>query len=303
MLRFLTRRILFIILVLVFIIFASHLSMRMVGNSERFEPNYDLVSQIKLAWGDTKGYLKDIREGDLGTTRTSHGWVPVEEILKQSYINSMGLLVIALTGATVIGLYIGITSALASRKRNTTPLLMATILGVATPSFFLGLLLRQGELYYVRIFGKPLVNIAGFGWDYKHMLLPVLVLAARPLAYLTRATFLSLNRIMEEDFIRTAYSKGLTKWLVVNIHAVKNVAVPVLTAIGVSLRFSLSSLPVVEFFFAWPGIGLRLLEAINLRQTTTVATIGAALGLMILGINLLLDIVYRVIDPRMRELV
>jgi ABC-type dipeptide/oligopeptide/nickel transport system permease component len=75
----------------------------------------------------------------------------------------------------------------------------------------------------------------------------------------------------------------------------------VLTAVGVSVRFSLSTLPVVEFFFNWPGLGRRLLEAINSRQTALVVALASALGLTFLLINLMLDIVYRLIDPRMRE--
>jgi peptide/nickel transport system permease protein len=145
------------------------------------------------------------------------------------------------------------------------------------------------------------VSIAGFGWDYKHMLLPVLVLMAYPVAYLTRATFLAFDRVMEEDFVRTAYSKGLTHSRTVNIHASKNIAIPILTAIGVSLRYSISTLPIIEFFFLWPGMGLLMLEAIDKRQTDLVVSIALALGLTFLFINLLLDISYRFIDPRVRE--
>ena len=107
---------------------------------------------------------------------------------------------------------------------------------------------------------------------------------------------------MEEDYIRTAFAKGLSFRRTVNVHALRNIAVPVLTALGVSLRFSLSTLPVVEFFFAWPGMGLRLLEAMNARRTTVVVTLACALGLTFLLTNLLLDVVYRLVDPRMREL-
>lgn len=301
MLRFLTRRLIFILLVTIFIIFATHLGMRMISNSERPQPDFNLVLQIKLAWMDTRAYIQKVRHGDLGSVRTEHGLVPVEELVKESYINSMGLLLTALAGATLVGLYFGSSAALSKKQRSALPLLTLTIFGIATPSFFLGLLLRQAELTYVRIFGHPLVSIAGFGWDYKHMLLPVLVLAARPLAYLTRTTFTSLSRVMNEDYIRTAYSKGLTQRGVVNVHAARNVAVPILTAIGVSLRFSLGILPVVEFFFVWPGMGWYMLEAINLRQTTTVVTLAAALGLTFLLVNLILDITYRFVDPRLRE--
>jgi peptide/nickel transport system permease protein len=240
-------------------------------------------------------------QGDFGTVRTTFGLVEIEDILKESYVNSMGLLVVALFSAAVLGLAMGTRSALSKKKKNLFPVLTLTVLGISIPSFFAGLLLQQGELLYLSTFGHRLVSMAGFEWDFEHMLLPVLVLAARPLAYLTRATFLSVNRVMEEDYIRTAYSKGLGRLAVVNVHAMRNVAVPILTAVGVSLRFSLSSLPVVEFFFAWPGMGLRLLEAINLRQTQVVVTLAAALGLTILGINLVLDIVYRFVDPRLRE--
>ncbi len=105
---------------------------------------------------------------------------------------------------------------------------------------------------------------------------------------------------MEEDFIRTAYSKGLSQRRTVIIHATRNVAVAILTAIGVSLRFSLGSLPIVEFLFFWPGIGLRLLEAIESRQAATMVTLTLSLGLTILAVNLLLDIIYRFVDPRTR---
>ena len=106
---------------------------------------------------------------------------------------------------------------------------------------------------------------------------------------------------MQEDFIRTAYAKGLRGFTVVNVHALKNIAVPVLTSIGVSLRFSLGSLPVVEFFFGWPGMGYQLIQAINGRQTSVVVALAFVIGATLLAVNLLLDIIYRWVDPRMQE--
>jgi peptide/nickel transport system permease protein len=274
----------------------------MIRNSEVNHPNYNLIQHSKLAWTDTKEYLSYAIRGNFGYIETQYGLVRVKTILKETYVNSMGLLLVALAIAIIIGLYAGAFAALTRHKKIVLPILLLTIFGISAPSFFAGLLLRQGEIYYLRTFGKPLVNVAGFGWDYKHMLLPVLVLAARPLAYLARASFIAFGRIMDEDFIRTAYSKGLDKRSTVNIHAIRNIAIPVLTAIGVSLRFSLSTLPIVEFFFVWPGMGLRLLEAIDLRQTTLVVTLALALGLTFLALNLFLDISYRFIDPRVREI-
>jgi dipeptide transport system permease protein len=143
--------------------------------------------------------------------------------------------------------------------------------------------------------------MAGFGWDFEHMFLPVLVLAARPLAYLTRAAYLGLSRVMQEDYIRTAFAKGLEMRRTVGVHAIKNVAVPMLTALGVSLRFSLSTLPVVELFFDWPGAGIQFLDAIGRGDAGLVVSLALIFGLTFLTINLLLDILYRLIDPRIRE--
>jgi peptide/nickel transport system permease protein len=301
MLQLISRRLIFILLVCVLIIFFVNLGMRMIRNSEVAEPSYDLLLNGRIAFNDTKGYLQRIAQGDLGYARTSAGQVLVIDVLKQSYVNSMGLLLTALVLAILIGFPLGTIAALSKKNRVTFPVLTFTIIGIAVPAFFAALLLRTGELYYVRYTGRPLVKIAGFGWDYKHMLLPVLVLAARPVAYLTRSSFLSLRSTMEEDFIRTARAKGLRNSTVVNIHAVPNIAVPVLTAVGVSLRFALVALPVVEFFFVWPGIGLLMLEAINGRQTVLVVTIALALGLTFLVVNLLLDVAYWFVDPRIRE--
>ncbi len=274
----------------------------MARNSEISRPDYNVVEHGKRAWQDTSTFLAGAVQGDLGSMRIASGLVPVKDTLKDAYVNSMGLLLVALAIATVLGLYIGGLAALTKRRALVLPLLTLTILGISAPSFFAGLLLQVGELRYLAITGRRLVSMAGFGWDFEHMLMPVLVLAARPLAYLTRAAFLALTHVMEEDYIRTAFSKGLSLRRIINVHALRNIAIPVLTAVGVSVRFSLSTLPVVEFFFNWPGMGRRLLDALNTRQTPVVVALASALGLTFLFINLLLDVAYRIIDPRVREL-
>jgi peptide/nickel transport system permease protein len=289
MLRFIGRRITQIILISFCIIFFIHLGMSMVPNSRASTPDYDVLQHGLRAWRSTRVFLSS-RVPQLD-----------KDALWQAYRNSMGLLLVALVGAAVVGLLAGGMAALSRRKRSVLLLLFLTILGISIPSFFAGLLLRMGELQFLATFGRRLVVMAGFGWDLEHMLMPVLVLAARPLAYVTRTSFLSLSQTMQEDYIRTAFSKGLGQSHTVMVHALRNIAVPMLTALGVSVRFSLSTLPVVELFFSWPGMGLRLLEAINARHTTMVVALACTLGLTFLVVNLLLDIAYRVIDPRIRE--
>jgi peptide/nickel transport system permease protein len=298
MLRFLVQRSLFSILVLVGIVFLIFLGMDMTVNSEIDEPIFDVFIFSGKAWDNTQDFFGGILDGDWGMYIDASGVVEVRDILRPSFINSMGLLLISLSGAIILGLILGGFAAL--RQKASLGTLTLTVIGISAPSFFVALLLQRIVIWQTQNYGRTL-SVGGFGWDYEHMLLPVLVLSARPLAYLTRSSFLSLGRIMEEDFIRTAFAKGLRRHTVVNVHAMRNIAVPILTAIGVSLRFSLGTLPVVEFFFGWPGMGFQLINAINGRQTAVVVALAFVIGATLLSVNLMLDILYRLVDPRMRE--
>ncbi len=301
MLRFITLRVTFILAVCIAIIFVSYLGMGMIRNSEVSHPSYDLVSETKLAWQRSRVYISSLLEGEISFRISQPGLSGVDTGKGNAYINSAVLLAIALGVSVLIGLPVGVFAALTKHKRLVTLFLILVLIGISTPVFFSGFLLQQIEIFYLYFFGHRLVSIAGFGWDLDHMLLPVLVLTARPIAYLTRHSFIAINRVMQEDYIQTAYAKGLGQRDTVIIHALRNVAVQILTAIGVSLRFSLGSLPIVEFLFMWPGIGLRLLQAIDNRQTAVVVTLTLMLGLTILGINLFLDIIFRFVDPQMRD--
>jgi len=299
--RFISWRVLLIVFVAVAIVYFVHLGMQMMGQPDGLRPTYDFFDHSRLAWRQTREFMAEAAQGDFGTIDTRRGEIPVRQILIDTYPKSMGLIAAALCAAIVIGLLAGFSAALSKRISLAFFILTVTILGISIPSFFAAILLQLGEKEWVRHFGYPLVAMGGFGWDYQHMLLPVLVLAARPIAYLTRTTFLKLNGIMAEDYIRTAWAKGWSLRGVLYNHTLRNLAVPVLTAIGVSLRFALGTLPVVEYFFGWPGMGGGLLSAINAGQTPVVVTLALALGLTFVIVNLLLDLSYRFIDPRLKE--
>jgi len=318
MLKFMVRRLLYIALVYVLIVFFVHLGMRMAYAGSRSVPAAGRAGRLlrygEAAWQDALTSLRRVARGDLGQVRTAAGLVSINQMVGEAYLNSAGLLLVALLIATTGGLLIGVVSALAiggtqggqrvslaqsTMQRSAAQfLLFLTMLGVSTPAFFAGLLLQLGELKYLDLFGRRLVRMAGFGWDLEHMLMPVLVLSARPLAYLTRATFLALRQTLQEDYMRTAFAKGLSLPYSVARHAARNAAVPVLTAIGVAVRFSLGALPVVEFFFAWPGLGRQLLTSIGAQQSSTVIALASALGLTFLLTNMVLDIAFRILDPR-----
>lgn len=262
----------------------------------------DLPSAIPSAAGFTADYLKGLAQGDLGVIASGHRAVagtPVADDLGRALPKSLGLLAFALTLAVLGGLVLGISAALRRTSNLSKLLLFASVLGISTPSFFAAMLLIWCAVWLYRSTGQHVVPISGFGWDL-HLILPALVLAARPAAAVTRLSYNTLVEILESDYIRTAVAKGLMPHLILLRHVLRNASVPLLTTVGVSLRFSLAILPIVEYIFNWPGIGLRLLKAIQAQDTTTVVGMTLPLVLLFVLVNLLLEILYPFVDPRLR---
>lgn len=297
---FIARRLLFIAFVALAIVFFCFLGMGMVRNSSTSRPSYDLPFFARQAARNTIGWVRKAAQGDLGQVTMREASQPVTEILSDTYVKSMGLLLASLALAAALGVSVGIFAGLREHTWLALPILTLTLLGVSTPSFFAALALQVGEIRFLQMTGIRLFPVGGFGWD-RHIVMPALVLAARPVAHLARVTFISIAEVINQDYIRTARAKGLTNLMVLNRHTLRNALVPILTAVGVSLRFALGSLPVVELYFGWPGMGSRLLNAIRRGETQVVVGLAVALGLTFMFVNLLLDVTYRLVDPRLRE--
>jgi len=262
-----------------------------------------LPSAVPSAIDFTADYLKGLSRGDMGAiasrSRNASG-TPVLAELRRALPISLGLMAIAMALAVLVGLILGTGAALRRSSRLSGLLLFASVLGVSTPSFFAAMLLIWfGVLLYQRT-GAHLLPISGFGWD-AHLILPSLVLAARPAAAVTRLSYNALVEILEADYIRTAVAKGLRRRVILLRHVLRNAGVPILTTAGVSLRFSLAVLPIVEYIFNWPGIGLKLLTAIQVQDTTTVVGMTLPLVLLFVLVNLLLEVLCPLIDPRLRD--
>lgn len=301
MLRFLLQRLLFILIVSLFIVYAAQLGVLWVDRSAEFVHSETVPQLLMRAAQNSFEFLKGISHLDFGSYNAIGGGRPVGELLLQALPASLGLLTISMLFSVAVGVPLGVWVALRRKSGLTFGVLGATILGISIPSFFLAMLFQQGAIWYFATYDRRILSVAGYGWDYRHLLLPVLVLSARPIAYLMRTAHIVFDRTLQEDYIRTAYSKGLDERQVLTIHAFRNVAVPVLTAIGVSLRFSLAVLPIVEYLFGWPGIGLRLLQGISNSQANLAMTFALVMGLLLMIGNLILDVSYRLVDPRLRE--
>jgi ABC-type dipeptide/oligopeptide/nickel transport system permease component len=291
------QRLAFGILVLVSIIFLSYLGLSMAEGTT-------FNQALGGAVGKTVIYLSQLAQGNLGLSQAGSLTLlptPVAEIIIPTLSKSLGLLAVSLMIATLLGVSLGIWAAGRRHSGWSLPILLVSIVGVSVPSFFAALLLQLAMVKWAHAFGSPLLPIGGFGWD-QHIILPALVLAARPVAQIARITFVSLGETLDQDFVRTAHSKGLRPRRVMIRHVIRNAAVPILTTVGLSLRFSLSSLPVVEFFFGWAGVGFILLKAISHQDTNLTVALALCLGLLFILVNLVLEISYGLIDPRLQDI-
>lgn len=288
-----------IVIISLLIIFLSFLGMRMMDVWVEPTHDFQLFEIIREAGTHSLDYIQMLAHGNLGTAMMVSGETEVAEIMKTAYANSLGLIGIALGLAMVIGVLMGSTAALTKHRGQADLVLFLAIIGVSAPTFLLAVLLQTLGIKYTLTFGERLVSMGGYAWNFDHLALPVLVLMARPLAYITRATYVALTEIMGADYIRTARSKGLRERRVFFGHILRNLGISILTAFGVSFRFTLGVLPIVEYIFAWPGVGQYALDAVQRREAILFIVVVLALGLTIQFINALLDWLNHRIDPRL----
>ena len=292
--RALGRRLLTTLVILLAIAYLTQLGLLMAERGRQGVPAA-LWSAAGQALGATADYL--FRHPT--TYYWQKAYQPAFALVWTFFSRSAGLLLVSLLLAALIGVPVGIGVARSGRARNRSLVLLLSILGVSTPSFILAMLFWMLNISVHRTFEITVLPQTGFGWD-AHLLMPALVLAARPLAQIVQVTYLTLADVLGQDYIRVAYSKGLSDRGVLLRHALRNVWIPVLTTLGTSLRFSLASLPVVESFFVWPGVGQILLQTIESSNRALVTDLVVTLGILFLLINLALEMLFPLLDARLR---
>jgi peptide/nickel transport system permease protein len=251
----------------------------------------------------TVDYLTNLVHGDLGRGAPRFGGdegILVGEELALALPRSLGLLAASLALAVLIGLPLGAMAGLRRQTRFSGLIVFLSVLGISTPAYFAAMLLIWFGVWLYRTTGADFLPLYGFGWDL-HLLLPALVLAARPAASVMRLSYNTLAEIRDADFVRTAHAKGLGPRVVLLRHVLRNAGVPLLTTIAVSLRFSLAVLPIVEYIFSWQGIGQKLLEAVQTQDLVRVVGMILPLALLFVVVNLMLEALYLIVDPRLRS--
>ena len=236
-------------------------------------------------------YIVDALHGDLGESYTSGLPVFQEILTRMPYTLSLATLSICV--AVIIGLPIGILSAV-KRYSLTDNLTLAISLTVTSmPAFFLAMLLMM--IFCIKLGWLPMMGLS----SPKHYILPVIASASSTTASLMRMTRTTMLEVIRQDYIRTARAKGATERRVIYGHALRNALLPVVTIIGVNFGFALGGSIVLEQVFTIPGLGQLMINAI--REKDTPVVMGAVMATAIFAslVNLLVDIIYTYIDPRL----
>lgn len=235
-------------------------------------------------------YLKDILHLDFGPSLTQRGR-DVSDVITDGLAVSAKLGVIAAASAAVVGIVLGSIAALRRNKIIDKIIMVITTAFVSMPSFIMGSLL-------LTLFAVKLAILPANGTTTSGLILPVVTLALYPAAYITRLTRSSMLDVLGQDYIRTARAKGVAGYRIIFGHALKNSLIPVLTYLGPMLAYIVTGSLVVEKIFAVPGIGRDFVNSITNRDYPLVMGTTIVLATFIVVMNLITDILYKVVDPR-----
>lgn len=239
-------------------------------------------------------YMKGMLRGDLGKSYKSGR--PVFNEIMERFPATLELSFWGMVFAIVLSIPIGIISATRQYSLTDSVSMIFALLGVATPNFWLGLML-------IIVFSLHLgwLPSGGNTDGFASLLLPVITLGTGCMANITRTTRSSMLEVIRQDYIRTAKAKGVSKNKVINKHALKNALIPVVTVIGLQFGSLLGGAVLTESVFSWPGIGTYLVNSIKAKDTNAVLGCVIIFSICFSIVNLIVDILYAYIDPRIKS--
>lgn len=238
-------------------------------------------------------FIGNALKGDFGKSYTT-GRDVFSEIFAR-FPNTLVLATVGVVIAILIGIPVGIISATRQYSMIDSISMIGALLGVSMPNFWLGLMLIL--FFSVKLGVLPSGGFTGLN----SVILPAITLGTSAAAIITRMTRSSMLEVIRQDFIRTARAKGVSEKVVVNKHALKNALIPVITVIGLQFGYLLGGAVLTETVFSWPGVGRLLVEAIRQKDTPTVLASVVFLATTFSIVNLLVDILYAYVDPRIKS--
>lgn len=303
--RYIVRRLLWLVVVLLAISLITFVLMHAVPGGPwdkelRFTKDPELVKTLdqkygldKPVWEQYGMFLWNALQGDLGVSYT-YGDRGVTEIILSGLPATLTLAAVAFAIALVVGILLGVVAAL---RKNTwidyASVFMATLL-VSTPGFVIGIILMI-------VFGVTLKLLPVAGWGAPdNVILPALALSAFPTALIARITRASMLDALQQDYVRTARAKGLPERVVLFRHVLRNAMIPILTISGPEWAFLISGSVIIETLFAVPGIGRLFVLGVFQRDYGLIMGGTLFYAFAIAVMNLVVDILYSIVDPRIR---
>ncbi len=244
-------------------------------------------------------WLGNLVQGDLGTAYSFNG-KPVLDLIGERFWGTVQLQGVSLLLGILIAVPVGIVSATRQYSAIDNSVTVGSFIGLALPNFWLALMLQIW--LGVQLGWLPTIS-TGQGsqpWDerWKYFVLPVLVLTLPNIAYFARFMRSSMLEVINQDFVTTARAKGVAERGVLYRHALRNALIPMVTVIGLQLPRILGGAVIIEQIFAWPGIGLLAWDAIGRRDYPVILGVTMLTGAAIMVVNVLVDVVYALVDPR-----
>jgi peptide/nickel transport system permease protein len=237
-------------------------------------------------------FVRSVFRGDFGQSFQYRA--PALQVVVERLGATVQLALAALVITVGVGVSLGIVAAVRRGTGYDYASTVLAVLGQSLPNFWLGIML-------ILLFGVALRWLPTSGFEsWRHLILPAVTLAAFPMALVARLTRSSMLEILGRDFIRTGRAKGLAERAVILRHALRNAAVPLLTVLGLQIGTLLGGAVITESVFAWPGMGKLVVDAIFFRDFPVVQTVLILSATIFVLINLLVDLLYTVIDPRIR---
>lgn len=299
MARYIVKRILLAILTVFIICAITFFTMNAVPggpfNSEKaldastiaaLEARYGLDKPVPVQFVN---YLKQLFRGDLGVSLKNGR--EISAIIGESFPTSAKLGLMAIAVALVCGTIFGSVAALMRNKFPDRVIIFCSTLFTAVPSFVLATLLLL--IFCIKLGWFPVWSANGASY-----FLPVIALAAYPMAYITRLSKTSMLDALSQDYIRTARAKGVAKWKMIFKHALRNSLIPVITYAGPQIAYIITGSMVVETIFTIGGLGSKFISGINNRDYPLIMATTIFLSVLMVAANLICDLLYKLVDPR-----
>lgn len=247
-------------------------------------------------------WMENLLHGNLGYSMTS--FRPVSQIIGERILPTLELMGASLLIGLIIAIPLGILSATKQYSILDYICTSGSLLGISMPTFFLGLSLIY--IFALKLGLLPSGGMVTIGNEddivdkLRHLILPACVLGVNTAGLFVRYVRSSMLEILEQDYLRTARAKGVLEYLVIAKHALRNALIPIVTIIGLQVATLLGGAVITEQIFSWPGIGQLTIQSIMSRDYPTIMGLNLMAAVMVLAANLLTDIVYSVIDPRIK---